>query len=122
MKTKKQRPILDADSTAPKPSMLRGMQHATWTIQGALSELIDNSFGQARGDAHSVDIDWQPKSRLLTVIDDGVGMSKIRDLFRLGETAGRQPHDIGEFGNGGTHALLWLAEEVEIWSLRWGAV
>jgi len=59
---------------------------------------------------------------VLKVLDNGIGMTALRDLFRLGETVGRKPQDIGEYGCGGTMALLYLASEVRIWTLKDGAV
>lgn len=110
----------DGSSTRPKPSTLRALQNQPWTVHGAVAELVDNSFGQGRGAATQVTILWNAKTRLLEVLDNGIGMTLIRDLFRLGETVGRRPADIGEYGSGGTMALLYLASEVQIWTLRDG--
>ena len=108
----------DGSSTRPKPSTLRALQNQSWTVHGAIAELVDNSFGRGRGAATQVTILWNPKTRMLEVLDNGIGMTLIRDLFRLGETVGRRPTDIGEYGSGGTMALLYLASEVTIWTLR----
>jgi len=110
----------DSSSTRPKPSTLRALQNQSWTVHGAIAELVDNSFGSGRGAATQVTILWNAATRLLEVLDNGIGMTLIRDLFRLGETVGRRPDDIGEYGSGGTMALLYLASEVKIWTLRDG--
>jgi hypothetical protein len=39
-------------NVTPKPAGLRGVQNENWNIVGALSELLDNSFGPARGNAN----------------------------------------------------------------------
>lgn len=108
----------DASSTRPKPSMLRALQNMSWTVHGAVAELVDNGFGQGRGAATQVTILWNPQKRILEVLDNGVGMTAIRDLFRMGETVGRHAADIGEYGSGGTMALLYLGVEIMIWTLR----
>lgn len=106
--------------TTPEPRFLRGLQNQNWTVHGALAELIDNSFGPGRGNARNVEIIHHPKERLLAVLDGGVGMRAVGELFKLGATAGRTPNDIGEYGQGGTMALLWLFQEVHVWTVRDG--
>lgn len=108
--------------TTPKPAFLRGLQQQKWTISGALSELVDNSFGPARGDATRCEITYDPASRRLTVLDNGRGMDSVGRLFQLGNAIGRAPGDIGLYGSGGTMALIWLADRVRIWTLRDGKV
>lgn len=106
--------------TTPKASFLRGLQNQRWTVSGAISELVDNSYGFGRGDARTVWIKWDANRRVLSVIDDGKGMDAISRLFRLGDTIGRAPGDIGEYGSGGTMALLWLSKIVNVWTVRDG--
>ncbi len=108
--------------TTPKPAFLLAMQNQKWTVAGALSELVDNSFGPGRGNATRVHITHDPKHRTITVLDNGVGMESIGRLFQLGNTIGRSPGDIGLYGAGGTMAILWLASRVEVWTLRDGRV
>jgi hypothetical protein len=91
-------------------------------MAGALSEIVDNSFGPARGNAHSVKIVYDAKARTLSVLDDGLGMDAIGRLFRHGDTIGRAVGDIGFYGAGGTKAILWLSDQVSIWTLRDGMV
>jgi hypothetical protein len=106
----------------PKPSMLRAIQNQSWNVAGALAELVDNSLGSKRGDARNVIITYEPRHRIIEVLDDGRGANDIGDLFRLGETVGRGVGDIGIFGYGGKYANLWLASKVSVWNLVDGQV
>jgi hypothetical protein len=102
----------------PKPAMLRSVQNERWSVTGALAELIDNSFGSGRGNATAVTIFHDSRSRTLTVLDNGRGMDAVGRLFQHGNSIGHSIGDIGEYGAGGTKALLWLASKVSIWTLR----
>lgn len=102
----------------PKPGFLRAMQNQKWTVSGALSELVDNSFGAGRGNAGSVWINYHISRRTITVMDDGNGMDTVGRLFQLGNTIGLKPGDIGVYGSGGTLAILWLARVVDVFTLR----
>jgi len=102
----------------PKPAMLRSVQNERWNISGALAELLDNSFGPGRGNATAVTIFHDLTARTLTVLDNGRGMDAIGRLFQHGNSIGHSIGDIGEYGAGGTKALLWLASRVSIWTLR----
>jgi histidine kinase/DNA gyrase B/HSP90-like ATPase len=109
-------------NVTPKPAGLRGVQNENWNIVGALSELLDNSFGPARGNANSVKVFYEAKARVISVLDDGRGMDAIGRLFQHGNTIGRAIGDIGFYGAGGTKAILWIASHVQIWTLRDGMV
>ena len=109
-------------NVTPKPAGLRSVQNENWNMVGALSELLDNSFGPARGNATSVKIFYDAKARIVSVLDDGRGMDAIGRLFQHGNTIGRAIGDIGFYGAGGTKALLWLSSQVNIWTLRNGMV
>jgi hypothetical protein len=102
----------------PKPAMLRSVQNERWNVSGALAELLDNSFGPGRGNATAVTIFHDLAARTLTVLDNGRGMDAIGRLFQHGNSIGHSIGDIGEYGAGGTKALLWLASRVSIWTLR----
>src|SRR5215469_15378187 len=102
----------------PKPAMLRSVQNERWNVSGALAELLDNSFGPGRGNATTVTIFHDLTARTLTVLDNGRGMDAIGRLFQHGNSIGHSIGDIGEYGAGGTKALLWLASRVSIWTLR----
>lgn len=106
--------------TSPNPRFLRALQNQRWTASGAISELVDNSFGEGRGNANTVRITWDATHHVLTVLDNGNGMDALHRLFKLGDTVGRSPGDIGEYGAGGTWALIWLARSVSVWTMRDG--
>ena len=55
-------------------------------------------------------------------MDNGRGMKALGMLFKLGETVGRSAGDIGIYGMGGTQALLYLGDRVQIWTLNDGLV
>jgi hypothetical protein len=98
------------------------MKNRSWTVSGALSEFIDNSFGAGRGHADAVALSWNHRARIFSILDNGVGMPSLNSLLRFGDTIGRTPGDIGEYGCGGTMALLYLADTVELWSLHKGRI
>lgn len=108
--------------TTPQPRFLRGLQNKDWNAVGAIAELVDNSLGAGRGNAQRVEIEYDSKQKRLRVLDNGVGMDAVGSLFQLGATAGRTPGDIGEYGQGGTLALLWLFKDVTVWTMRDGLV
>lgn len=108
--------------TTPLPAFLRGQQNQKWTVAGALSELVDNSLGSGRGNADTVTIFHDTTHRVLSVLDNGVGMDAVGRLFQLGNTIGRSPGDIGLYGQGGTLAILWLPQEVKVYTMRNGMV
>jgi Histidine kinase-, DNA gyrase B-, and HSP90-like ATPase len=108
--------------TTPDPYFLHAMRSQSWNVTGALAELVDNSFGPGRGNADLCEITYDPRKRMVTIVDDGVGMSSIGRLFQLGNTIGRTPGDIGLYGSGGTMAILWLADAVAVYTLRDGKV
>ena len=99
---------------------LAQFQRESWeaTACGALAELLDNSFGPGRGNATAVTIFHDPAARTLSVLDNGRGIYAIGRLFQHGNSIGHSIGDIGEYGAGGTKALLWLASKVSIWTLR----
>src|SRR5262249_16865950 len=64
------------------------------------------SFGPGRGNAITVTIFHDLTARTLTVLDNGRGMDAIGRLFQHGNSIGHSIGDIGEYGAGGTKALL----------------
>jgi hypothetical protein len=107
----------------PTIELITAIKNQEWEVRGAISELVDNAFGEGRGDASQVVIHWYPKSRELWVLDNGGGMENgVTDLFHFGKTAGRSQGDIGKYGWGGTRAIVWLADEVQVTTLRRGKV
>jgi hypothetical protein len=112
----------DKFDTTPKVEFFRALENQNWNVTGALSELVDNSFGPVRGNATEVTISYDKRKQIITVLDNGQGMDALGRLFQLGATIGRGPKDIGVYGAGGTMALLWLARAVHIWTMRNGKV
>jgi len=102
----------------PSPSILKGVANGSWTVREALCEFIDNSFGEARGNAGAVSISYDKEKSLLTIVDDGRGMTNTEDLLRPGAGVGRRGADIGQYGEGGKHSILYLADYVFIETLR----
>ena len=100
------------------PAELRSKQNAKWHPHGAIAELVDNSFGTLRGNASEVFISYDQKARTLEILDNGQGMDHIGRLFQGGNSIGRGIGDIGEYGAGGSLAVLWLATKVEVWTMR----
>jgi len=112
----------DTWDTTPGFDLVSAVAAEKWTASGATSELVDNALGRIRGDAKRVIIIHNRTKRQLTVLDDGRGMDHIGQLFQLANGSGVGVDDIGRWGSGGTKALMWLANEVAIWSLRDGKV
>jgi hypothetical protein len=101
------------------PRVLLSYRNRSWSVIGALSELIDNSFGEDRGNAGIVQVFWDKKRRSLAVLDNGRGMTAVSYLFVIGQGAGETGgNDIGRYGSGGSNALLWLSDIVEIWTVN----
>jgi hypothetical protein len=106
----------------PEARFLASTRKRDTKVHAELSEIIDNSFGRDRGDAGRVLITWDSSARELWVIDNGRGMQSIADLFRLGAGTAGSSRDIGRYGQGATNALPWLADVVEVWTVRNGMV
>ena len=102
----------------PRPRMLLGVQNQNWNASGALAEMIDNSFGPGRGNASIVKIIYDSAKHTLTMLDNGVGMGYLGQLFQLGNTVGYTAGDIGHYGSGGTQAIIWLPEWVQVATCR----
>lgn len=106
----------------PTARILLAIRNRKWAVVPALAELLDNSFGDMRGRASAIWLQWTPKTRLLTILDNGQGMKDIADLFTLGKGETSGAGDIGLYGVGGSEALLWLADDAEVVTLRAGRV
>jgi hypothetical protein len=107
------------DITPDAKSLIRALQNEAWSVSKALAELVDNSFGLGIGDATFVRIEYDRRSRLLTVLDDGKGMERAGLLFRIGGHIGNVGN-ISEYGFGGTKALISLGRRVVVNSLHDG--
>jgi hypothetical protein len=102
-----------------KARSLYAMRNESWSVAGALAEFVDNSRGKGRGNADRIWIEYDRRKRVLSVLDDGIGMRpSVFALFCPGEGAPQVEDDIGFFGYGGSKALLWLFAQCTIWTLR----
>lgn len=112
----------DRHLAEPTARILLGYRNRQWTVAGALAEIIDNSYGENRGAARNVWINYD-KPRL-TILDDGLGMEPhTAPLFTLGDGVEvRGGKDTGFYGIGGSEALIWLADKVHVYTLRDGQV
>lgn len=108
----------------PTARLLNAVRQKDWTVWGALFELVDNSFGEQRGNADHVQIFWNAsrRNRNLIVLDNGRGMQDVADLFVLGKGSKPGAGDIGYFGVGGSEAGLWLSDIERVETLRNGKV
>ncbi len=102
--------------------VLRAYRNKSWHPAAALAELLDNAFGQQRGNASSVWIRWNKKNRVLVILDNGQGMKDVADLFVFGQGEASGAGDIGMYGVGGSEALVWLSDSITVTSLRAGRV
>lgn len=107
---------LERRDITPTVQLIKALQSQDWEAKGAISEFVDNSFGEARGNAGRVLIRWNQRTRELSILDNGQGMKDVGDLFQLGLTVGRSPRDIGKYGVGGTMGLVWLGEQADVWT------
>jgi Histidine kinase-, DNA gyrase B-, and HSP90-like ATPase len=104
--------------TTPTARVLLAERNREWTVFGALAEVIDNSFGGNTGNADTVVITHN--KRTLTVMDNGRGLEHLHFVFQLGGGSGDRAGDIGRYGVGGTEAGLYLADRVDVWTMRDG--
>ena len=114
----------------PEPGVLNGFRNYTFPgqVAGALMEIADNSLGEDRGDATQIWITHYTRTHILEVLDNGNGMADpgVSLVVQLGAGASQlglsKPgsKDIGMFGIGATMALLYLADVIEVWTLRKG--
>jgi hypothetical protein len=102
--------------------VLRAYRNLSWRVDHALAELLDNAFGEQRGNASTVVIRWNAKNRTLVILDNGQGMKDIGDLFVFGQGEASGVGDIGLYGMGGSQALVWLSDHTEVATLRAGRV
>ena len=84
---------------------LKNMLDNGTTIRDALSEKIDNSFDW---EATEVVIEIDTKTRKMTTIDNGVGMTKygLKKAVTLNERSNASNEKQGKYGAGLKHALV----------------
>lgn len=104
----------------PRPRSLEAVAQEKWTPAGAVSELVDNALGVGRGNATEVRHIWNPATRELVLLDNGIGMSDLGDMAQLGKGVNIVAGDIGKYGYGGTKAIMWLPSVVEVYTIHKG--
>jgi Histidine kinase-, DNA gyrase B-, and HSP90-like ATPase len=102
--------------------VLKAYRNKSWHVVPALAELLDNSFGEQRGNASSVRLEWNAKTRRLKILDDGQGMKDVADLFVFGQGETSGTGDIGLYGIGGSEALVWLSDYTDVATVRKGRI
>lgn len=92
-------------------TMYRGRLAGMRTIS-AWSELLDNAL-DAMGNTTSLEL----HPRRFVIEDDGKGAASLDPFFGFGvhreHEGGRGRDALGRWGVGGTHALLWISQELE---------
>ena len=63
--------------TAPGTRLINSIINKRWSVKQALAEMIDNSLGETFGQASMIYIGWNPKAKMLYVLDDGLGIEEI---------------------------------------------
>lgn len=105
--------MINMQTNAPKPHLIRSVVNMDMTAAEAFSEFIDNSLAPSKGGAGTVDI--RITKDTITVRDDGLGMDDINRLFSLGDSSSfHDRSDIGLYGVGGSHAAIWLGSKLEV--------
>lgn len=83
----------------------------------ALSEMIDNAFGPAAGNASTCWIKFGKKK--IVVLDNGVGVRDLNAIMTPGESMSRDdPEDIGSYGIGGKYGMFHFGTKVKIDTVR----
>lgn len=104
---------------SPDTSIIASYKNGNLVTWRAIAELIDNSFDAG---ANRVSIDFDVKSRCLTVTDDGSGckdpevMAKLGGSFRQAKTG----IALGRYGIGLKEASVWLCDRMSITSAHEG--
>lgn len=79
-------------------------EQASFTWRSMVCELIDNAFG---ANATTVRLSW-PGGKVFRIEDDGSGIPDIVRMLTFGAKRDRDAADIGFYGVGAKHALIWL--------------
>ena len=93
------------ENNPPDPgSLVEGLRSYGYTLQTAVSDLIDNSIS-AEAKNIWIDCDWNQKSPSIRISDDGKGMDKS-ELIKALKIGSQNPllprtkEDLGRFGLG----------------------
>ena len=100
---------------SPETHIINSIMNQDMLPEIACAELADNAF-DAKADF--ISFAFNSESRSLTVTDNGVGLSDMRSIVKLGchDNEGRSTS--GRYGVGGMDAILSFGSIVEIVSVR----
>lgn len=98
----------------PSPAMIRRtISSDDLTVDRCISELVDNAFGPAAGDADNVTITFEADRIIFE--DDGRGTENMAALFKYAESPSRSdPNEIGQYGIGAKEAFIWLGKKTRV--------
>jgi len=95
----------EVEDAAPHAgNMIEGYRSIGYTLETAIADIIDNSIA-AKADNVWIDFEWRGSDTILTVTDDGSGMS-LDELITAMRPASKNPladrniDDLGRFGLG----------------------
>lgn len=109
---------MSTERLIPKPHMIKSVRARRWDLPGALQELVDNAIGH--GHARSVVIAIDNLDHI-SVSDDGVGVKDINSIFWYGDsTSYADLSEIGQYGVGAFHAIIWLGDVTTVRTIRDG--
>jgi hypothetical protein len=103
----------------PGTSILEAMWNHKMSTEDALSEFIDNSFGEAAGNARRCQICFF--KRTIEVIDTGEGIKDMDAMFQLAQSGSRSHEsDIGRYGIGAKYAMTHFGKKVKVQTVHDG--
>lgn len=106
------------DRLIPKTHMLKSIRSRSWTLAGAIEELLDNSILHGHAKTVTIVID---NAKGIAVADDGIGVDDINRIFRFGDASGYDVlAQIGQYGIGATHAIVYLGDVGTVETVRDG--
>ncbi len=95
----------EVEDAAPHAgNMIEGYRSIGYTLETAIADIIDNSIA-AKADNVWIDFEWKGPDTILTITDDGTGMS-LDELITAMRPASKNPladrnmDDLGRFGLG----------------------
>lgn len=105
-------------SIVPTTHILKSKRARTWTLAGALAELVDNSLGHGKANNVMIEVD---NTLGVVLADDGIGIDDVGRIFKLGDSSVADTKmNIGQFGVGATDATIWLGQKVSVRAVRDG--
>lgn len=107
-------PVYSVD-ISPSTHLINSIMNQDMAPEIACAELIDNAFD---AQANCISFDFDSSTRSLTVTDDGLGLSDIKAIVKLGCHDNEGRNTSGRYGVGGMDAILSFGSLVEITSVR----